>query len=123
MIRHAMLFACLCSAACASGTASSATQPAPTGPRVTIDSTTATAIPAGLGTLRQDDIAIVLQPEGVRVTAIPLDESVIRTLAPDSYRSLRALLESRRQEIARSGDNAGKVNRRLRLQMQAELDP
>ena len=56
--------------------------------------------PAALGTLRQDDIAIVLQPEGVRVTAIPLDESVIRTLAPDSYRALESRLESKRALIA-----------------------
>jgi hypothetical protein len=33
------------------------------------------------------------------VTAIPLDESVIRVLAPDSYRSLHAVLESKRQQI------------------------
>ncbi len=56
--------------------------------------------PASLGTLRQDDIAIVLQPEGVRVTAIPLDESVVRTLAPDSYRALESRLDSKRALIA-----------------------
>ena len=72
-------------AACASGSAAPPAQAAPT-PRVSSDSTAATAIPAGLGTLKQDDISIVLQPQGVRVTAIPLDENVIRTLAPDSYR-------------------------------------
>lgn len=60
----------------------------------------ATLVPAGYGTLRQDDIAIVLEPDGVRVTAIPLDESVIRVLAPDSYRTLRATLEGKRQQIA-----------------------
>ena len=108
LIRRAMIVACICSAACASGPASPVAQPAPTAtPRITADSTSATAIPSGLGTLRQDDIAIVLQPEGVRVTAIPLDESVIRTLAPDSYRSLRALLESRRQEIAQRASMHG----------------
>jgi hypothetical protein len=97
------LLAC---AGCASGGAAPAAQAAPT-PRVTSDSTAATAIPAGLGTLKQDDISILLQPEGVRVTAIPLDENVIRTLAPDSYRGLRALLESRRQEIARRASMHG----------------
>lgn len=102
MIRRVAMLACACCAACASGGASAGqSAPAPAAPRVTADSTAATSIPAGFGTLRQDDIAIVLQPQGVRVTAIPLDENVIRTLAPDSYRSLRALLESRRQEIAR----------------------
>jgi len=49
--------------------------------------------------LKQEDLAIVLQPNGVRVTAIPLDENVIRTLAPDSYRTLRATLENKRQQV------------------------
>jgi hypothetical protein len=63
------------------------------------NSASSTLVTAGLGTVRQDSISIVLQPEGVRVTAIPLDESVIRVLAPDSYRSLHAVLESKRQQI------------------------
>jgi hypothetical protein len=63
------------------------------------NSASSTLVPAGLGTVRQDSISIVLQPEGVRVTAIPLDESVLRVLAPDSYRSLHAVLESKRQQI------------------------
>ena len=67
--------------------------------RVANNSASSTLVPAGLGTVRQDSISIVLQPEGVRVTAIPLDESVIRVLAPDSYRSLHAVLESKRQQI------------------------
>jgi hypothetical protein len=80
--------------------AASATAPRslPAG-RVASDSMAATLIPAGLGTVRQDTISIVLQPEGVRVSAIPLDESVIRVLAPDSYRYLHATLESKRQQI------------------------
>jgi len=50
-----------------------------------------------------------LQPEGtaVRVTAIPLDESVIRVLAPDSYRTLRATLESKRQQITQRASMHG----------------
>jgi hypothetical protein len=52
-------------------------------------------IPAGFGTLRQDQVAIRVQTLGLTVSAIPLDESVIRTLAPDSYRTLRALRESK----------------------------
>jgi hypothetical protein len=59
-----------------------------------------TLIPAGLGTIKQDSFSIILQPEGVRVSAIPLDESVIRVVAPDSYRSLHAILESKRAQIA-----------------------
>ena len=75
-------------------------QPAVPATRVTTDSSASTLVPAGFGTLKQEDISIVLDPEGVRVAAIPLDESVIRLLAPDSYRSLRSLLETKRQTIA-----------------------
>ncbi len=58
-------------------------------------------VPPNYGTLRQDDIAVRLQVEQVQVRAIPLDESVIRVLAPDSYRSLRGLRESKRDAIDR----------------------
>jgi hypothetical protein len=67
-------------------------------------------IPAGYGSLRQDDIAIRLEPEGMIVRAIPLNESVIRLLTPDSYRALRDLQESNHQAIEaitrRSGNRA-----------------
>jgi hypothetical protein len=51
-------------------------------------------IPAGYGSLRRDDIAVKVQSQGLIVTAIPLEENVIRTLSPDSYGSLRAQRES-----------------------------
>ena len=79
--------------------ATSGATPAAPPTRVGTDSTASTLIPAGVGTLKQDDIAVIVETEGVRVTAIPLDEAVIRTLAPDSYRTLRATLESKRQTI------------------------
>lgn len=63
-----------------------------------------TLIPAGYGSLRQDDIAIRLDIQQLQVKAIPLDEAVIRVLSPDSYRALHELVESRRtriEEIAR----------------------
>jgi len=63
------------------------------------DSAAYVAIPAGFGSLRQDDIAIRLEPQGLIVRAIPLDESVIRLLTPDSYRALRDLQESHRRTI------------------------
>ena len=56
-------------------------------------------IPAGFGTLRQDQIAIRVQNLGLTVSAIPLEESVIRTLAPDSYRTLHAIRESKRAAL------------------------
>jgi hypothetical protein len=42
-----------------------------------------------------------MQVAQVQVRAIPLDESVIRVLAPDSYRSLHGLRESRSAAIER----------------------
>jgi len=58
-------------------------------------------VPPNYGTLKQDDIAIHMQVGQVQVRAIPLDESIIRVLAPDSYRSLRGLRESRREAVDR----------------------
>ena len=63
------------------------------------DTTGSVSIPAGYGSLRQDDIAIRLQPQGLIVRAIPLDENVIRLLTTDSYRALRDLEESNRTAI------------------------
>ena len=56
-------------------------------------------IPAGFGTLRQDQIAIRVQTLGLTVSAIPLEEGVIRTLAPDSYRTLHAIRESKKAAL------------------------
>ena len=64
-------------------------------------------VSAGFGTLRQDDIAIKLQLSDVLVKLTPLDESVIRTLSPDSYRALRELMESRRPAITRLASQHG----------------
>lgn len=69
--------------------------------------TTSSTIPAGFGTLKQSDIEIVLEPDGVHVAAIPLDESVIRTLAPDSYKRLRATLDSKRATITQRASMRG----------------
>lgn len=56
-------------------------------------------VPAGYGTLRQEDISIRLQLLGFQVQATPLDETIIRLLAPDSYRALRELAATRRREL------------------------
>jgi hypothetical protein len=55
--------------------------------------------PAGFGTLRQDQIAIRIQTNGLTISAIPLEESVIRTLAPDSYRTLHNIRESKKSAL------------------------
>ncbi len=57
-------------------------------------------IPAGFGTLRQDDIALRIAPtSGLQVRAIPLDEHFIRLLSPDSYKTLHDLKRDKAREI------------------------
>ena len=80
--------------------------PAPAGetppPIVTAtrDTTDPGLVPAGFGSLKQDDISLRFQLGGLLVRATPLDEAVIRVLAPDSYRSLRDRRDSERDRIA-----------------------
>ncbi len=57
------------------------------------------SLPAGLGTLKQDDIAVRVQFNALQVRVLPLDETVIRTLSPDSYRALHELRESKRKLV------------------------
>ena len=57
-------------------------------------------VPAGFGSLRQDDIAIKVTPtSGLQVRAVPLDERLIRLLSPDSYRSLHDLVRGKEREL------------------------
>lgn len=72
-----------------------------------------TLVPAGLGTLRQDDVAIRLDINQLQVKAIPLDESVIRTLGPDSYRALHDLVESRRERLNQIAQRRGMQSYRV----------
>ncbi|HEV7991593.1 MAG TPA: hypothetical protein VGP25_07190 [Gemmatimonadaceae bacterium] len=99
VLSASLVLAC---AAQAPRTASVAPTGAPATPASAVADTNGSAlVPPGFGTLRQDDIAIKLQLSDVLVKLTPLDESVIRTLSPDSYRALRELAESRRPAIAR----------------------
>lgn len=64
-------------------------------------------IPRGYGTLRRDDITVRFSTGTVEIQVLPLEEQVIRLLAPDTYRSLIQLVQSRardiRDEALRSG--------------------
>jgi hypothetical protein len=91
----AALVAIALTGACAPPSGSSATAIAP----VIEDTTAHATVPPGYGSLRQDEIAIRLEPPGLIVRAIPLDESVIRLLTPDSYRALRDLEQSNQRAI------------------------
>ncbi len=53
------------------------------------DTLDANFVRAGFGSLKQDDISLkVTLTGGLQVTATPLEERIIRLLAPDSYRNL-----------------------------------
>ena len=63
--------------------------------------------PAGYGTLGQDDIGIRLRTADFVISLMPLNESVIRLLAPDTYRSMYRLLESKADAIAEAARRHG----------------
>jgi hypothetical protein len=66
-----------------------------------------TTLPAGYGSLRQEDVSVSVRLPLVLVRALPLNESIIRLLAPDSYRALRGLRDSHRTAIEQSASRLG----------------
>jgi hypothetical protein len=91
-------------AACASAPArESAPTGAPAGATTSAraDTLAPGLVPAGYGTLRQEAVSVRLDLRDVVMQAMPLDESVIRLLSPDSYASLRDVVASRRAELDR----------------------
>ena len=62
--------------------------------------------PAGFGSLRQDQVGVRLANPTIAVRVIPLDERVTRLLAPDAYRSLREMRQSKATDIATAARNA-----------------
>ena len=67
-------------------------------------------VPTGYGTLRRDDVAVRLATGTIEIQVLPLDEQVIRLLAPDTYRSLAELVRSRAAEIADAAARGGTEN-------------
>jgi hypothetical protein len=110
-LRAVALLSIIAAAACggqAPPAGSQAPVPSPTREARPINQApTSGLIPPGLGTLRQDDISIVLETGGVRISALPLDESVIRTLRPDSYRALHLYAEDNRTRVAQRATMRG----------------
>jgi hypothetical protein len=48
-------------------------------------------LPAGMGTLRQEEISMKIRRGELQIRVTPLDESIIRVTAPDTYERLSAL--------------------------------
>jgi hypothetical protein len=87
------------SAGCASYQATPATvAPASTAPN-NADTAGRVLVPTGYGTMRQDDLALHVTASGILIRVVPLDESVIRLLTPDSYRAMRDVQLNSRKEI------------------------
>jgi hypothetical protein len=64
-------------------------------------------LPGGYGSLRRDDIAVRLANDQLNIQVLPLDEQVIRLLAPDTYRSLTDLVRTRQAAIDSLAASAG----------------
>jgi hypothetical protein len=106
----------LCTVALAITVACTASAPAAVGtttPSAVSRDSSRLLVPAGYGSLKQEDVAIRVARRGLQVQAIPLDETIIRVLSPDSYRALREQLASRKSALdslaRRTGLNAFSV--------------
>lgn len=58
-------------------------------------------VPAGYGTLRQDEVTLSLRRDDLLIKITPLDEGVIRLTAPDTYDRLAELKEGHRGALRR----------------------
>ena len=62
-------------------------------------------VPAGYGTMIQDEFTLTLESGALRVKVTPLAESVIRLAAPDTYERLAGLARSSRPALrSQAGD-------------------
>ena len=65
------------------------------------------SVPPNYGTLRRDDITVRFSNETLEIQVLPLEEQVIRLLAPDTYRSLSQLMSSRAADIVDAARRGG----------------
>lgn len=107
MTRSAPLVALLVTAACLPGTHAGAQGAAA--------AAVGDTVPPGFGSLRRDDITLRFATTQLQLQILPLDERVIRLLAPDTYRSLEQLIQSKQKDIAEEASHAGMANPTLVL--------
>ena len=65
----------------------------------------ASDLPSGFGTLRQNEVSVTLRRGELQIRVTPLEESIIRVTAPDTYERLSALGRGH-QEIFRERTGA-----------------
>lgn len=97
----------------AAGCASGGTSAPPTAPSAAaagsptpspVEEAPGGGLPGGLGTLRQDDITLTLRAEGVQIKVTPLEGSITRLTAPDTWTTLSGLDRVHRTPLtARTG--------------------
>jgi hypothetical protein len=63
--------------------------------------------PPGYGSLKQDNISLRVTASDIEVRFLPLDERLIRLLAPDAYQSLHGLVVSRQGAIDSAARGVG----------------
>src|SRR4051794_4908289 len=49
-------------------------------------------VPIGFGSMKQDEVTLAIRTGALLVKVTPLQENIIRLLAPDTYRRLHALV-------------------------------
>jgi len=71
--------------------------------------------PPGYGSLKQDNVSLRITLNDIEVRFLPLDERLIRLLAPDAYASLHGLIVSRQPAIDSAARTAGLTSPGLAL--------
>lgn len=71
--------------------------PAPEGTPTPADADS--LLPPGYGTLRQEEVSLVLRSEDLEVMVTPLAESITRVTAPDTYERLSSIAEQHRPSM------------------------
>jgi hypothetical protein len=64
-------------------------------------------LPPGYGTLKRDEVVVRFSTGQLEIQVLPLDEQVIRLLAPDTYRSLKQLVQSRAPDLIDAARRTG----------------
>jgi hypothetical protein len=71
--------------------------------------------PPGYGSLKQDNVSLRISSSEIEVRFMPLDERLIRLMAPDAYQSLHGLVDSRKGAIDSAARLAGLTDPGLAL--------
>lgn len=95
----ALVASVICAIACVPAGSSGVSAAAPVTGVPQADTAGLLMLPPGYGSLRQDDLSLHIDGGTVLVRALPIDESLIRLLTPDSYRALHDLKEGSRTQL------------------------